>query len=86
MALPTADQLTVWGFTPAQLSNDAKWTWQYMADADLSWSSETGATDISAAMGGSLTPAEVDTALTELRDKGLISAETFKVEPPPAGP
>lgn len=82
--LPAEEQNQVWGSTPEQLGNNAKWVWQYMADnSDVQWSTDTGATDISAAMGGSLTSTEVDAALTELNDKNLISSSLFGVNSPP---
>ena len=85
MALPVEEQNLVWGLTPAQLSTDGTFVWQYMADnSDIEWSNETGAVDISAAIGGSLTPEQVDAALVELRDKGLITDVTFRVASPSA--
>ena len=84
--LPASEQNFVWGKTPAQISNNAKWVWEYMADnADTQWSSETGSTDIAAGMGGSLTVEEVDEALVELNDKGLVSATIFQVNSPDVG-
>ena len=84
--LSEESQNIVWGYTPSQLGNDAKWVWEYMADnSDVSWSASTAAADISAGMGTSLSESEVDAALTELRDKGLISADTFVVTDPPNG-
>ena len=85
MALPTAEQNVVWGLSPEQLGNDAKWVWQYMADnSDVEWPADTGAADISSGMGGSLTTAEVTAALEELETKGLITPRIFKVESPSA--
>jgi hypothetical protein len=73
----------VWGLTQAQLSNNAKYVWEYMADnPDVQWSTETGAADISAGMGGSISPEDVTVALVELDEKGLISQPFFIVEPP----
>lgn len=83
MALPTEEQNQVWGLSQEQLSNNAKWVWQYMADnSEVEWNAETGAADIASGMGGSLSTEEVETALTELEEKGLISARVFKVQSP----
>jgi hypothetical protein len=83
MSLPVEEQNAVWALTEAQLSSNAKYVWEYMADnSEVQWSTETGAADISAGMGGSLTPAEVATALTELDEKNLISSPFFIVESP----
>ena len=83
MALPTEEQNVVWGLTPEQLGNSAKWVWQFMADnSEIEWSSDTGAADISSGMGGSLSTSEVETALEELNEKDLISSPSFKVASP----
>lgn len=85
MALPTEEQNAVWPLTPSQLSSNSKYVWQFMADnSEVEWSSDTGATDISAGMGGSLTEQEVSDALAELNQKGFITSNTFKVASPPA--
>ena len=81
--LPAEEQNAVWSLTPEQLSNNAKWVWQFMADnSEVEWSTETGSADISSGMGTSLSTEDVDTALQELNDKGLVSSSTFKVESP----
>ena len=85
MSLPAAEQNQVWALTEAQLSSPAKYVWQYMADnSTVQWSTETGAADISAGMGGSLSPQEVETALVELDSKNLISSPFFIVSSPPS--
>jgi hypothetical protein len=81
--LPASEQNYIWARTEEQLSANAKYVWEYMADnSEIQWSTETGAADISAGMGGSLTASEVTTALEELDAKNLISSPFFVVESP----
>lgn len=83
--LPAEEQNAIWGLTEAQLTSNSKYVWQYMADnSDTEWVMETAAADISSAMGQSLSVEEVDTSLTELDDKGLVSSARIKVESPPS--
>ena len=83
--LPASEQNAIWSATEAQLSNNAKWVWQYMADnSDTEWTVTTAAADISSNMGQSLTVTEVEEALQELDDKDLVSSATIKVESPPS--
>ena len=81
--LPAEEQNAVWSLTLEQLSLNATIVWQYMADnSDVEWSSDTGASDISSGLGGSLSTSEVQAGLDELLEKGLISSATFKVASP----
>ena len=82
MALPTADQLLVWATPAADLTTTAKTVWEYMADTDIDFQSDTAADEISTAIGGSYTPAEVQTALTELQEKGYLRSTGFRPQVP----
>ena len=82
MALPQADQLLVWATPAGDLTTTAKVVWEYMADTDDPFSTATAAEDISAGIGGSYTPAEVDTALTELNEKGYLQLTGFRPQVP----
>ena len=83
MALPQADQLLVWATPTGDLTTPAKTVWEYMADTDDPFNVSTAAEDISVGIGGSYTPAEVQTALDELNAKGYLQLTGFRPQVPP---
>lgn len=75
------EQLEVWALaSPAEISNNAKYVWQLMADTDATYDKETAGQTISDEMGGSLSPSEVETALAELEERNLLEFVTFKAK------
>ena len=81
MAISREQQLEVWALaSPSEISNNAKYVWELMADTDNTYEKETAGDQISQEMGGSLSGSEVNTALEELEEKDLLEFVTFKAK------
>ena len=79
--ITTEQQIEVWALSsPSEISNNAKWVWQNMADQDDTYEQETAGDVISQQMGGSLSASEVNAALEELEEKDLLEFVTFKAK------
>jgi len=87
MAISTADQQAVWAIPEADLSDNAKTTYQVMADHTGEIYDQPGAASmISSQLGNSLTEAEVSAALNELYQYGLLLITGIQPQYPPVVP
>jgi hypothetical protein len=76
MAISTADQQAVWAVPEADLSDNAKTTFQCMADhPDEVYATPGADLTISTQLGGSLSQSEANAALNELYQKGYLSIQ-----------